>query len=322
MIIPADAIGLMCRSIFDLKKTEDKRQEVDTSKKRSRAVIIILLVLVVALTSFCVFLLLRSRDGATEIKEDLRKYGDGLFSWHDEIFDAEEREDFFRMMKEQGLTELYQDVPFNKSASSIKELVSECGQNGVRLYLLVGEPEWALDKSAVKLRTEIQRAALMGFSGVMVDVEPGSTDEWKDDRGPVMETMTKMLLRGKAAAEENGIEMIVCLSYYYDDYGFDSELEEIVGNGCDSLAIMNYDRADEIGQIENEAALCKKYGKRLINIYELQEVGKYGLEESHTYREAGLSALKESAEKLIDHYSGMKISTSLHDYRALKAMTE
>lgn len=322
MRLTAGATDLRYRSFFDLKKTEEKRQEVDTSKKRSRAVIIILLVLVVALTSFCVFLLVSRRAEVTGLTEDFRKDGDGLFSWHDEIFDAEERESFFRMMKEQGLTELYQDVPFNKSASSIKELVSACEQNGIRLYLLVGEPEWALDKNAVDLRTEIQRAALMGFYGVMVDVEPGSTDEWKKDRRPVMETMTKMFLRGKTAAEENGIRMIVCLSYYYDDYGFEDELEEIVDSGCDALAIMNYDRADEIGQIENEASLCKTYGKRLINIYELQEVGKYGLEESHTYREAGLSALKESTEELIGHYSGQIISTALHDYRALKAMTE
>ena len=116
--------------------------------------------------------------------------------------------------------------------------------------------------------------------------------------------------------------MIVCLSYYYDDYGFEDELETIVEDGCGALAIMNYNREDEIGQIETEAALCKTYGKRLITIYELQEVGKFDLEESHTYREAGLSALKESRERALAYFGDQKISTALHEYRALKEMSD
>ena len=107
---------------------------------------------------------------------------------------------------------------------------------------------------------------------------------------------------------------------YYDDYGFEDELETIVDRGCDALAIMNYNRDDEIGQIETEAALCSAYGKRLINIYELQEVGKFDLEENHTYRDAGLPALEESAKSVVRRFDGQDITTALHEYRALKDM--
>ncbi|MBQ7604263.1 MAG: hypothetical protein IJU75_04850 [Clostridia bacterium] len=250
--------------------------------KKSRVLIIVLLAGTVLLISFGIFYLTRWREKLNKTSESLP--GDGLFSWHDEIFEADEREILFDLMRSQGLTELYQDVPLDTPVPKIKEFAKACEENGIRLYLLVGEPEWALDKNGTELRAQIQRAALMGLAGVMVDVEPGSTDEWKKDRIPVMATMTRAFLRGKAAAEENGLEMIVCLSYYYDDYGFGEELETIVKLGCDGLAIMNYDRQDEIGQIETEAALCKTHGKRLINIDELQEGGKYGLEEIHTYR--------------------------------------
>ncbi len=291
-----------------------------TSQKKTRVVVVILASLVLALTSFCTYLLISRADPSSDTKP-LRKAGDGLFSWHDEVFEKEEREILFALMKEQGLTELYQDFPFNMPAGEIREFVNECERNGINLYLLIGEPEWALDSGAVELRAQIQRAALMGLAGVMVDVEPGSTDEWKKDRRPVMETMTKMLLRGKTAAEENGLSMIVCLSYYYDDYGFEEKLDVIAEKACDALAIMNYNQKDETGQIGTEASLCRKYGKRLINIYELQEVGKYGLEESHTYREEGLPALKKSAKEVAAYYSGQTITTALHDYRALKAMS-
>ena len=280
-------------------------------------VIIILTLLAAALAVACAVLLLGRSEKVTK-----GSYGDGLFSWHDEVFEEGERETLFCLMRDQGLTELYQDVPYDTPVSEIKDFAEDCRENGIKLYLLVGEPEWALDRSGAALRAEIQRAALMGFDGVMADIEPGSTDEWKEDRASVMETMTKAFLRCNADAKENGVEMIVCLSYYYDDYGFGDEHETIVEDGCGALAIMNYNREDEIGQIETEAALCKTYGKRLITIYELQEVGKFDLEESHTYREAGLSALKESRERALAYFGDQKISTALHEYRALKEMSD
>ncbi len=289
---------------------------MDTNRKKHRTIIIILTSLLTVLAAVCAVLLI-GRSGNTAAE---KRGGDGLFSWHDEVFEEDERGILFRLMRENGLTEIYQDVPSDTPVPLIKDFAAECRENGIKPYLLVGAPEWALDRSGAGLRAEIQRAALMGFEGVMVDIEPGSTDEWKEDRAPVMETMTRVFLRGKAAAEENGVEMIVCLSYYYDDYGFEDELETIVESGCDALAIMNYNREDEAGQIETEAALCKACGKRLINIYELQEIGKYDLEESHTYREAGLSALWESAEKIRDYFGNQEISTALHEYRALKDM--
>lgn len=295
---------------------------MNKSKNRTHVVIIILLALVAVLTLLCILLLIDRFARRDETPEAAPDRGNGLFSWHDEVFEPEEREILFDLMRSQGLTELYQDVPADTPVPLIKEFAEACEENGIRLYLLIGAPEWALDKSGAELRAEIQRAALIGCAGVMADVEPGSTNEWKENRKSVMSTMTKAFLRGKAAAEENGIEMIVCLSYYYDDYGFENELETIVENGCDALAIMNYNREDEIGQIETEAALCKTYGKRLINIYELQQVGKYGLEEIHTYREAGLSALQKSRAAIIDALSDQQISFALHDYRALKEITE
>jgi hypothetical protein len=294
---------------------------VNVTVKKPRALIIILIALAVILAFFGVWFFAGRGADKNKAPESPSFPGNGLFSWHDEVLEEDEREILFELMKNQGLTELYQDVPLDAPAAQIRDFAKACEENGIRFYLLIGEPEWALDKNGTNIRAQIQRAALIGCAGVMVDVEPGSTDEWKSDRKPVMTSMTKSFLKGKAAAEENGIEMIVCLSYYYDDYGFEEEIETIVEKGCDALAIMNYNREDEAGQIVSEAALCKKYGKRLINIYELQEVGKYYLEEIHTYREAGLSALQKSRAELIEAFEGQQITFALHEYRALKEMT-
>jgi len=282
--------------------------------------LLVLFVLLIPTAGLLGWLLGQSETPTTEPKDIIPDLGHGLFSWHDEVFEAEERKILLRLMREQGLTELYQDIPHNMPTAQIKELAEACKALGIRLYLLIGEPEWALDRNATELRYEIQRAALIGCAGVMVDIEPGSTDKWKKDRDSVMDSMTQAFLQGQDAAEQEGLEMIVCLSWYYDDYGYEDALEQLVAEGCDTLAIMNYNRRDEIGQIETEAELCRNYGKALISIYELQEVGKHDLEENHTYREAGLPALWESWNELRSAFSEQEISAALHEYRALKAM--
>lgn len=267
---------------------------------------------------FAVVLTLGGCGGNVKEKERPMKAGNGLFSWHDEVFDKEERETLFRLMRENGLTDLYQDIPRVQSTSQVKGLISACGDAGINVYLLVGDPSWALDPSAWDLREEIQRAALLGCAGIMVDIEPGAREEWHEDRSSVMDSMTEGFVAAKAAAEAEGLKMIVCLSWYYDDLGLTDGLKRIVSEGCDVLAIMNYDRRDEAGQIRTEAALCKTYGRELISIYELQAAGQYELEEIHTYHEEGLPALKESWEKLREAYPDQPFSMALHEYWALK----
>ena len=122
-------------------------------------VIIILTLLAAALAVACAVLLLGRGEKVTK-----GSYGDGLFSWHDEVFEEGERETLFRLMRDQGLTELYQDVPYDTPVSEIKDFAEDCRENGIKLYLLVGEPEWALDRSGAALRAEIQRDYDKGVS--------------------------------------------------------------------------------------------------------------------------------------------------------------
>lgn len=254
-------------------------------------------------------------DGDKSEASDTRN---GLFSWHDEVFSAEEQKLLLLHMRKQGLTELYQYVTHSVPVPDIKALKSACDSAGVSLYLLVGEPEWALDGDARDLISEIQRAALIGCAGIMVDMEPYSLDEWDSGSDTVMASMTAACIKAESAAERNGLELVVCISWFLDGRGYSRELEEIVSRGCGALAVMNYNRSDEPAQIETEAALCRKYGKRLINIFELQEAGKYGLQEQNTYSGEGLSALWESWERLKNIYPDQELSLALHEYGALK----
>ena len=99
---------------------------------------------------------------------------------------------------------------------------------------------------------------------------------------------------------------------------FRSGLEELIKNGCDSIAVMNYYRGAEIKNIATEIELAQKYGKGIITIYELQKADGHGVKEINTYYNSGLAALKKSYASLLEAYPEQTISMAYHDYRALK----
>ena len=99
------------------------------------------------------------------------------------------------------------------------------------------------------------------------------------------------------------------------DYNFNSELIE---NGCDRIAVMNYYRGAEIKNIATEVDLVQKHGKGIITIYELQKADGHGLKEINTYYNSGLAALARSFKSVMEAYPEQTISIAYHDYRALK----
>ena len=108
------------------------------------------------------------------------------------------------------------------------------------------------------------------------------------------------------------------LPIYYDNKGQQKGLEELIQNGCDSIAVMNYYRGAEIKNIATEVELVQKHGKGIITIYELQKADGHGVKEINTYYNSGLTALKKSYARVLEAYPEQTISIAYHDYRALK----
>lgn len=118
-------------------------------------------------------------------------------------------------------------------------------------------------------------------------------------------------------AKGYGLEVIVCIPWYYDDKGQQKGLEELIQNGCDGIAVMNYYRGAEIKNIATEVKLVQKYGKSIITIYELQKADGHGLKEINTYYNAGLAALENNFKSVTEAYPEQTISIAYHDYQAL-----
>ena len=249
----------------------------------------------------------------------------GLFSWEQSAA-AQEAEQVISLMERHGLTELYQYFSREASDEEVEDFLTLAARRGIRVYLLAGSAEWALESEGDSLCGVIRRAARwndglpegVGFAGVMADVEPYLLDEWQDDRREaLMRSYAQGLDAAHGYAAGQDLELLVCVPFFYDTSGCMETLAQMAAQGCDGLAVMNYLRVDEIGQIRAEAELAQKYGRRIITIYELQSPGTDGLTDRHSYYSAGLGALRESYAAIQEAYAPQRVDFALHYYPLL-----
>ena len=245
-------------------------------------------------------------------------------------------------MKEQGLTVLYQNISSkNSRQEQMSVFVESAVDEGVTVYYLTGDASWGLDpdgerlceavKDAVAYNRRIKRkflarreadgkqwATIPQLAGIVFDVEPYTLKEWDKNPEKVMGSFVSGMKEAYALAQDYGLEVIVCIPWYYDDKGQQKGLEELIENGCDRIAVMNYYRGAEIKNIATEVDLVQKHGKGIITIYELQKADGHGLKEINTYYNSGLAALARSFKSVMEAYPEQTISIAYHDYRALK----
>lgn len=196
----------------------------------------------------------------------------------------------------------------DQSTESILDYVERRASDGHQVYYLCGESTWATETDAASMMAELERvieinkaaekAGTAKLYGILYDVE-GLNQEKK---------MNQVVENYKAiyqVAKEHGIKINACISYYLDSrYGFETQLEDLIANGCDSVSIMNYyKRNTEADNIQTEVALCEKYGKGLTNITEMQPVGSHDLTQDNTYHDDGIDAVEAMWRSLDDTFA-------------------
>ena len=265
----------------------------------------------------------------------------GLFSWSAETVNKTDGE-LFKLMKQEGLNVLYQNISTkNSRQEQMSVFVESAMEKGITVYYLTGDASWGLDPNGDRLceaveetvaynrrikRKFLERREKDGkaweeipqLAGIMLDVEPYTLKEWDRNPGKVMDSFVSGMKEAYALAQDYGLEVIVCVPWYYSDKGQQTGLEELIKNGCDSIAVMNYYRGAEVKNIATEAELASKYGKGLITIYELQKANGRSVKEINTYYNSGLAALESSYRSVLEAYPDQTISLAYHDYKALK----
>jgi len=250
----------------------------------------------------------------------------GIFSWQKNVF-ADSGAELFLFMQEHGFTELYQWFSSELDDLAAAEFLNSAHNAGIDTYILTGGPSWAKDSSGEKHLKAVERAVRIAGSperkikGIVFDVEPHTLEEWGDptNRGRLMASFADGMKAAYKAAANRGFEVIVCIPNHYDDSGYFSELQTLVSY-ADRVAVMNYARGSEDVRIETEAGYAKKFGKGIINIYEFNPPGHYGIEEGNTYYFVGFDAALLNFRELAKAYQDTRMTMAAHDYEILKEL--
>lgn len=252
--------------------------------------------------------------------------GAGLFCWEKDVLEEKDlREKLFFVMRQYHMDQLYQYIPAGMSPEELSPFFEAASREDVDVYLLTGAPEWAFDETGGKLRQalwqadDIRQRASGGdaVKGVMADVEPYLLEDWEDDPEAIMRSYVASMKTARQAADDSGLFLYACIPYYYDALDLTAFLNDLIQNGCHGVAVMNYYRDHEADHLSFECGLAKMYKKPLINIYELQAPGKYGLTEKNTYYSLGMKKVWESYRQLKRSLPFSGLSYAIHDYRAL-----
>ena len=269
----------------------------------------------------------------TEPEDKAAREGFGMFSWDEGVLEPEETQTLSDVAKKADVTTIYQQ--FSREClegEKCGDFVMKMEETGIEVLALMGKAEWAYERDAGTLIEEMRYVAEYNerhrdrgrIQGVMVDVEPYLLDEWdegSEKRGELMAGYVASMERACAYASEKGLKFLVCIPTFYDATNVDI-LERLIAYGCDGVAVMNYNRKDEYGQMAMEAGFAREYDKEIVCVYELQRPGKHQLEEINTYANEGLEALRQSAWRLGRQFGYDRLRFAYHYYKPLKELLE
>lgn len=247
-----------------------------------------------------------------------------LFSWKSGEVKPGNFE-LFEIIGKIKLNTLYQEFSKDLSQDEINEFLLDAELNKIDVYYLTGNPEWALDKTGKPMVDHISRVIELNknlnkntrIKGIVFDIEPYSLEEWKN-KEKVMDSFVKGMEIAYKMASDNNIEVVLCIPYFYDNKGLTKQLKELIESGCDSIAIMNYYKDNEIKNMKQEVEFATMFNKKIINIYELQAPGTRGLTEKNTYYNQGVEAIEKNFYNIKKEYYGKDISIAFHEYNSLK----
>lgn len=290
------------------------------SRKYRLSGIILIAVLVVAAT--VIFLIWRTGRMQPEPAQQPR----GMFEWNEETVYAPH--DTMDLVRALSITRWYQEFP--DDAVAMEKFAEYLHGNSVDVYALLGSVEWGFEADGASLTEALQTLVRYNESvseqqrldGVMVDVEPYTSSRFKREPEKYMSYYVDGMIQAYNAVQGSGLRIVLCIPRHYDDKGLTDELERLIANGCDEVAVMNYECGKEVEKIETEAMFAQQYGKELHCILEFQEVGKHGLTEEKTYRNKGLEAAHTAFATVSEAYAPQVVVWDYHWANPLRKMQE
>lgn len=243
-----------------------------------------------------------------------------IFSWEEEYLRPELEAEVEKAMEKLGCIAIYQQISSDTKETIVLDYLRRRQEKKQLVYYLAGAAEWGMEENGKSMLDVVDTAAEWnakageegGFTGIVLDVEPYLLEEWESDQERCMKQYVTNCVRTYERAKEENLAVIVCIPNFYDRIGLSGFLEELIQNGCDGIAVMNYNKKDEAGQIEEELKLAQEYNKGIVNITEMQMQGYHGLTDENTYHDDGIEVVFDSWEKLKEQYPYRNLGFSWH----------
>lgn len=243
-----------------------------------------------------------------------------IFSWEASYITEENEPLVSDAMNRLACSSIYQYIPHATPEPLVLDFLNRRHQQGHQVYYLAGESEWGIEDDAGHMKKVIETVCNWnnnaeddaGFTGIVWDIEPYLLDDWEENKHDYMERFSKNCIDAYQLAHKQNLNIIICIPNFYDAIRLQDPLESLIQSGCDAVAVMNYDKTDEISQIAGEAQLIAKHQKVLINITELQKPGYHHLTEQNTYYYDGFHAVEESWTQLEQAYPNIRLGFSWH----------
>lgn len=273
----------------------------------------------------CVFVMLGVAKGChAKTKKTEDKV---VFSWRSSAIENKGKE-LFALLKKTGANIVYQTIPADADDKTIKNFLKNAYKNGVSVYMLEGDADWSLEYRKTPYVDALNRVEKYNklvkkkyrIKGVVFDVEPYTLDEWDEQKDDMMYNYVESMKKTYKVAKKKKLSMVACIPYFYEEKGMKKQLIDLIKNGCSEVAVMNYYRKNEKKHIKTEAQYTRKYKKRLINVYEFNPPGKYGLIDINTYYDKGLKTANKNFKKIKKYYKKQEVIMGLHDAEILKEL--
>ena len=247
-----------------------------------------------------------------------------IFSWNSDYMLPEYEARIRGVMDRLSCKAFYQEIPEDADRAVVLDFLKRRRDSGQHVYYLTGQAQWGLSDGTPML-DEIKKVqdwnakagADGGFSGIVWDVEPYVLEEWDEDPEKCMEQLVENCILVYEQMQRAGLNMIVCIPHFYDHKGFGEALEQLIKSGCDAVAVMNYNKNDEAGQIAFEVAAARRYNKGILHITEMQAPGYHDLTENNTYYSDGIDAASKSHQRLAQEFNYERLGFSWHYLRPL-----
>lgn len=259
-------------------------------------------------------------------KKQEKELQSGMFCWDEEIVDDPEVME--ELVERLQITRWYQEFTEEPDVETTSAFIDYMRSKSVSVDALVGSVDWGFESDGSSLIACIKAIAAYNegveehrrIHGIMVDVEPYITKRFKGNKEKYMKSYIQGMKKAYEFANEMDMRFIACIPRNYEEQGLATQLEELISQACDEVAVMNYGRGDEVEMIATEAALAEKYSKKLHCILEFQNIGKHGLTENETYREVGIGEAQIMWEDIRAAYPDVEITADYHWTRPLLEM--